>query len=93
MTSITAIRFIDIAIGLTIHCDLEHGPDDDQQDRDDWAVDDFRRYKYKAMQKWYLDIGDMLAFVNDVLTPHGFDEIVKDDFGGLRQMLARRLMD
>jgi hypothetical protein len=52
------------------------------------AVDDFRRYK--AMQKWYLDVGDMLAYVNDVLTPHGFDEIVKDDFAALRQMLARR---
>jgi hypothetical protein len=42
------------------------------------------------MQKWYLDIGDMLAYVNDVLSPHGFDEIVKDDFAGLRQMLERR---
>jgi hypothetical protein len=26
----------------------------------------------------------MLAYVNDVLTPHGFDEIVKDDFAALR---------
>ena len=51
------------------------------------AVDDFRRYK--AMQKWYLDVGDMLAYVNDVLAPHGFDEIVKDDFAGLRQMLEQ----
>jgi hypothetical protein len=31
----------------------------------------------------------MLAYVNDVLTPHGFDEIVKDDFAALRQMLKR----
>ena len=52
------------------------------------AVDDFRRYK--AMQKWYLDVGDMLAYVNDKLHPHGFDEIVKDDFAALRQMLHRR---
>jgi len=52
------------------------------------AVDDFRRYK--AMQKWYLDVGDILAYVNDVLSPHGFDEIVKDDFAGLREMLQQR---
>jgi hypothetical protein len=31
----------------------------------------------------------MLAYVNDTLVPHGFDEIVKDDFAGLRQMLQR----
>jgi hypothetical protein len=52
------------------------------------AVDDFRRYK--AMQKWYLDVGDILAYVNDVLSPHGFDEVVKDDFAGLREMLQQR---
>ena len=27
------------------------------------SVEDFRLYK--AMQKWYLDIGDMLAYLND----------------------------
>jgi hypothetical protein len=32
----------------------------------------------------------MLAYVNDVLTPHGFDEIVKGDFAALRQMLSER---
>ena len=48
-------------------------------------IDDFRRYK--EMNKWYLDVGEILAHVNDVLTPHGFDEIVKDNFAGLRQML------
>ena len=55
------------------------------------AVDDFRRYK--PMQKWYLDIGDilvhwigpvkstrlaatqLLAYVNDTLLPHIFEEI------------------
>jgi hypothetical protein len=49
---------------------------------------DFRLYK--AMQEWHNRIGDMLAYVNDVLHPHGFDEIVKDDFAALRQMLERR---
>ena len=51
------------------------------------AESDFRLYK--AMQEWHNRIGDMLAYVNDVLTPHGFDEIVKDDFAALRQMLQR----
>jgi len=41
------------------------------------------------MQKWQLDIGEILTHVSDVLTPHGFDEIVKDDFAALRQMLQR----
>jgi hypothetical protein len=27
--------------------------------------------------------------LNDVLTPRGFDEIVRDDFAGLRLMLSR----
>jgi internalin A len=52
------------------------------------ASDDFRRFK--EMQKWYLDVADMLAYINEVLTPRGFDEIVKDDFAGLREMLSRR---
>jgi hypothetical protein len=51
------------------------------------AEADFRLYK--AMQEWHNRIGDMLAYVNDVLAPHGFDEILKDDFAALRQMLQR----
>ena len=49
---------------------------------------DFRLYK--SMQEWHNRIGDMLAYLNDVLAPHGFDDIVKDDFAALRQMLQRR---
>jgi hypothetical protein len=60
---------------LKLKSDLEH-----------LSVEDFRLYK--AMQKWYLDIGDMLCYLNDVLTPRGFDEIVKNDFAGIRQMLS-----
>jgi hypothetical protein len=41
------------------------------------------------MKKWYVDVGDMLAYVRDGLIPHGFDTIVKDDFAALRQMLQR----
>ena len=48
---------------------------------------DFRLYK--AMKDWHNHVSDMLAHVNDVLSPHGFDAIVEDDFGGLRQMLRR----
>ena len=34
---------------------------------------------YKSMQGWHSHINDKLADVNDVLNPHRFDEIVKDD--------------
>jgi hypothetical protein len=42
------------------------------------------------MQQWYPQVSDMLRYMNDVLHPHGFDEIVKDDFASLRQMLQQR---
>ena len=38
---------------------------------------------YKAMRRWHNEVGDMLAYINDILHPHGFDDIVKDDFAGL----------
>jgi internalin A len=44
---------------------------------------------YKAMRRWHNEVGDMLAYVNNTLVPHGFDDIVKDDFAALRQMLQR----
>jgi len=44
---------------------------------------------YRAMKRWQNEVGDMLTYVNDVLVPHGFDDIVKDDFATLRQMLQR----
>ena len=46
----------------------------------------------RATQEWHNRTGDMLAYLNDVLHPHGFDEIVKDDFAALRQMLTKRRM-
>jgi hypothetical protein len=42
------------------------------------------------MKRWHVHVGNMLSYINDVLVPHGFDEIVKDDFADLRQMLQRR---
>ena len=50
------------------------------------SVEDFARYR--AMQKWHLDIGEMLTYINDVLCPHGFDDIVKDNFARVRKMLS-----
>jgi hypothetical protein len=43
---------------------------------------------YKAMD-WHNHVSDMLAHVNDVLHPHGFEAIVKDDFASLCQMLQQ----
>jgi hypothetical protein len=48
---------------------------------------DFRLYK--DMQKWSQDVGEILAYITDVITPHGFDDIVKDDFASLHQMVSR----
>ena len=45
---------------------------------------------YKAMRRWHNEVSDMLAYVNDVLHPHGFDAIVKDNFAALRRMLDER---
>ena len=36
---------------------------------------DFRLYG--DMLKWYHDVGEILAYITDVLTPHGFDEILR----------------
>jgi len=44
---------------------------------------------YTAMRDWAYHVADILAYVNDVLHPHGFEAIVKDDFAALRQMLRR----
>jgi hypothetical protein len=45
--------------------------------------------EYRAMRQWYTQLSDMLRHINDVLHPHGFEAIVKDDFAALRQMLQR----
>jgi len=55
-------------------------------DLDYLAEDDFRLYQ--NIKKWYVDVGNMLAYVNDVMVPHGFDDIVKEDFATLRQRLS-----
>ena len=47
---------------------------------------------YRPLHSDKSHINDILADVNDVLNPHGFDEIMKDDFAKLRQILSERLM-
>ena len=44
---------------------------------------------YNAMKRWKNEVADMLFYIGDKLAPRGFEEIVKDDFEGLRQMLSR----
>ena len=56
-------------------------------DLDHLAVEDFRRYR--AMKDWANYVGEVLDYINDVLSPRGFDAIVKNDFAALRQMLQR----
>jgi internalin A len=57
-------------------------------DRDYLSGEDFRLYQ--GMKDWYNHVGHMLTHGNDMLRPHGFEDIVKDDFAALRQMLQRR---
>ena len=45
---------------------------------------------YKSMHDWHNHAGDTLAYMNDIVHLHGFDDIVKDDFASLRQMLSER---
>ena len=52
------------------------------------GVEDYRLYK--SMKNWHNDVGDILAFINDLLHPHGFEAIVADDYKGLRTMLKAR---
>jgi internalin A len=59
----------------------------DPERRDLLGEGDFA--EYRAMRQWYTRLSDMLRYINDVLHPHGFEAIVKDDFAALRQMLHR----
>ncbi len=42
---------------------------------------------HERPRDWYNQVGDMLVYVNDVLTPHGIEAIGKDDFAAFRQMI------
>lgn len=45
---------------------------------------------YKSMKDWNNNVSVMLSYVNDTLHPRGFDEVAKDDFSALRQMLQSK---
>lgn len=43
--------------------------------------------KRRLIEHWYREVGDMLAYIADTITPRGLDEIVADDFAVIRGML------
>jgi hypothetical protein len=49
--------------------------------------DDLKRYR--LIKQWHAVIGDILGFISDELHPHGFDNIVKDDFAAVRELLDK----
>jgi internalin A len=59
-----------------------------QGEMDSFGAEDFQQYR--AMKRWLNDVGDMLAFVSDVLRPQGFEGIVAEDYKVLREMLGRK---
>jgi internalin A len=42
---------------------------------------------YRSMKRWSHEVGDMLAYVSDVLQPRGLEQIVENDFAGVMKML------
>lgn len=51
------------------------------------GVDDQKQYR--LVKQWHGVIGDILGFISDKLHPHGFDNIVKDDFTAVRELLEK----
>ena len=52
------------------------------------GTEDFARFR--AIERWYASIGDILVFVADQLTPRGFDAIAAHDFQAVRELLERK---
>ena len=48
------------------------------------------RELFNNMREWHFRMDEMLGFLSNKLGPRGFDEIVKDNFAGVRQMLSSR---
>ena len=48
------------------------------------------RELFNNMREWHFRMDEMLGFLSNKLGPRGFDEIVKDNFAGARQMLSSR---
>lgn len=47
--------------------------------------------RHRLIKQWHAVIGDILGFISDKLHPHGFDNIVKDDFAAVRELLAKNV--
>jgi internalin A len=45
---------------------------------------------YRSMKKWSYDVGDMLAYLCDVLQPPGFEQLAENDVAGVIEMLHRK---
>ncbi|MCG8466415.1 MAG: TIR domain-containing protein, partial [Xanthomonadales bacterium] len=48
---------------------------------------------WQQMRLWYTDTADMLGFISDTLHLHGFDDLTKDNYHGIRELLTRKLVD
>lgn len=45
------------------------------------------------MRRWHIDTTDMLGFVADTIHPHGFDDLIRDNYAGMRELLLRKKKD
>jgi hypothetical protein len=48
---------------------------------------------YCSMRDWHNRVGDLLAYIANVLAPRGCDEIARNNYAILRKMLSRKLTD
>jgi hypothetical protein len=48
---------------------------------------------YCSMRDWHNCVGDLLAYIANVLAPRGCDEIARNNYAILRKMLSRKLTD
>lgn len=55
------------------------------------AVADSDFALYKRMYEWHARVADMLAFIADSLHPHGFDQIVENDYARVLELMERNL--
>jgi len=46
--------------------------------------------QYQAARDWSIHLADILDHINDRLSPHGFDAIVRNDYAALMELLESR---
>ena len=59
-------------------------------DRVRFDLGDIDSMLHRQMLKWHTSVGDITAFISDLVGPRGYEAIVKDDYRALREMLARK---